>query len=141
MSDLGTSFRSPDRDSTVAGTRPSTPKNGKSGEANEKGVPTVITRTSSYTDTATVDDNKTAAPTVDESRLLSGSRLALVHIGFLTSILLVALDQTIVATALPKLASQFQASVPCIHPLQSPPSLRFSFLGLISSHGSFPPIF
>jgi hypothetical protein len=114
MADLGTPPRNVDRDSTVAGTRPPTPKRSserKSGDLNEKNVPNVMTRTSSYTDAATVDGNNTPAPTAEDSRLLSGSRLALVHLGFLTSILLVALDQTIVATALPKLASEFQASV------------------------------
>jgi hypothetical protein len=113
MADLGTPPRNVDRDSTVAGTRPPTPKaspNGKSGELNEKNVSNVMTRTSSYTD-ATVDGNNVGAPSPEDARLLSGSRLGLVHVGFLTSILLVALDQTIVATALPKLASQFQASV------------------------------
>ena len=114
MADLGTPPRNVDRDSTVAGTRPPTPKespNSKSGEFNEKNAPNVMTRTSSYTDAATVDGNNVTAPIPEDSRLLSGSRLALVHVWFLTSILLVALDQTIVATALPKLASQFEASV------------------------------
>jgi EmrB/QacA subfamily drug resistance transporter len=101
--------RNVDRDSTVAGTRPPTPKE-KSGDINEKGSARVMTRTSTLTDSATVDGNAVeAAANNADSRLLSGRRLALVHIGFLTSILLVALDQTIVATALPKLASEFQA--------------------------------
>jgi hypothetical protein len=114
MADLGTPPHNVDRDSTVAGTRPATPKespNSKNGELNEKNVPNVMTRTSSYTDAATVDGNNVAAPTPDDSRLLSGTRLGLVHAGFLTSILLVALDQTIVSTALPKIASQFEALV------------------------------
>jgi len=40
---------------------------------------------------------------------LTGAKLALAFIGMLLSILLVALDQTIVATALPKIASHFDA--------------------------------
>ncbi|CAG7852144.1 Uncharacterized MFS-type transporter C16A3.17c [Serendipita indica DSM 11827] len=48
-------------------------------------------------------------PIVDESMLLTGKKLALAHLGFLLAIFCVALDQTIVATALPKLASQFNA--------------------------------
>lgn len=101
--------RNADRDSTVAGTRPPTPKE-KNGDLNEKTSARVMTRTSTLTDSQTVDGNNTVATATEaDSRLLAGRRLALVHIGFLTSILLVALDQTIVATALPKLASEFQA--------------------------------
>ncbi|KAG8708850.1 hypothetical protein FRC09_001006 [Ceratobasidium sp. 395] len=53
----------------------------------------------------------TEAPTiVDENeRYLTGSRLFLVFVGMLMSILLIALDQTIVATALPIIASKFDA--------------------------------
>ncbi|KAG8810908.1 hypothetical protein FRC17_002709 [Serendipita sp. 399] len=54
------------------------------------------------------DQNK-AVPAGDESMLLTGKKLVLAHIGFLLAIFCVALDQTIVATALPKLASQFNA--------------------------------
>ncbi|PVG01377.1 ABC transporter [Serendipita vermifera] len=72
-----------------------------------------MTRTSTVTDTIADDATTTTAnkgeSTVDESRYISGRQLALVHTGFLSSVLLVALDQTIVATALPKLASQFNA--------------------------------
>ncbi|QRV80260.1 major facilitator superfamily transporter [Ceratobasidium sp. AG-Ba] len=51
-----------------------------------------------------------AATIVDDNdRYLSGSRLLLVFVGMLMSILLVALDQTIVATALPIIASKFDA--------------------------------
>ncbi|QRW08982.1 major facilitator superfamily transporter [Ceratobasidium sp. AG-Ba] len=51
-----------------------------------------------------------AATIVDENeRYLSGSRLLLVFVGMLMSILLIALDQTIVATALPVIASKFDA--------------------------------
>ncbi|KAG9043640.1 hypothetical protein FS842_001739, partial [Serendipita sp. 407] len=59
------------------------------------------------TEESTVKGEK--AIVVDESMLLTGKKLALAHIGFLLAIFCVALDQTIVATALPKLASQFNA--------------------------------
>ncbi|KAG8816578.1 hypothetical protein FRC17_000269, partial [Serendipita sp. 399] len=54
---------------------------------------------------------KSGIPGVDESTLLllTGKKLALAHIGFLLAVFCAALDQTIVATALPKLASQFNA--------------------------------
>ncbi|KAG8810080.1 hypothetical protein FRC17_003107 [Serendipita sp. 399] len=54
---------------------------------------------------------KSEIPGVDESTLLllTGKKLALAHIGFLLAVFCAALDQTIVATALPKLASQFNA--------------------------------
>jgi EmrB/QacA subfamily drug resistance transporter len=45
----------------------------------------------------------------DESRYLSGMKLFTVFLGFMCAILLVALDQTIVATALPKIVSEFNA--------------------------------
>ncbi|CAE6398889.1 unnamed protein product [Rhizoctonia solani] len=45
----------------------------------------------------------------NQSQYLTGVKLALAFIGMLLSILLVALDQTIVATALPKIASHFDA--------------------------------
>ncbi|CAE6512389.1 unnamed protein product [Rhizoctonia solani] len=53
----------------------------------------------------------TEAATVveDEDRYLSGMRLFAVFTGMLMSILLIALDQTIVATALPIIASKFDA--------------------------------
>ncbi|KAB5591533.1 Major facilitator (MFS1) transporter-like protein [Ceratobasidium theobromae] len=50
-----------------------------------------------------------AATVEDDSRYLTGSRLFLPFVGMLMSILLVALDQTIVATALPVIASKFNA--------------------------------
>lgn len=59
------------------------------------------------------DGNVATAPATEQnaapSTLLTGRKLALAHIGFLMAIFCVALDQTIVATALPKLASEFQA--------------------------------
>ncbi|KAG8796974.1 hypothetical protein FRC16_009340 [Serendipita sp. 398] len=51
-----------------------------------------------------------AASTADEqSRYLTGRRLWLVHTGILLSVFLVALDQSIVSTALPKMSSEFHA--------------------------------
>ncbi|KAJ7212655.1 ABC transporter [Mycena pura] len=44
-----------------------------------------------------------------ESTILTGKRLAVVFVAMLMSVLLVALDQTILATALPRIASDFQA--------------------------------
>lgn len=43
------------------------------------------------------------------STILTGRKLVLAHIGFLLSVLCFSLDQTIVTTALPKLASEFRA--------------------------------
>ncbi|KAG8975463.1 hypothetical protein FRB90_009523, partial [Tulasnella sp. 427] len=52
----------------------------------------------------------TAAPAgQDESKLVTGYKLILIFIGMLLSIFLVALDQTIVATAIPRIASEFNA--------------------------------
>ncbi|KAG9031729.1 hypothetical protein FRB95_002402 [Tulasnella sp. JGI-2019a] len=50
-----------------------------------------------------------SAPDDDESHYVDGYKLFLIFIGMLMSIFLVALDQTIVATAIPKIASDFQA--------------------------------
>jgi hypothetical protein len=46
---------------------------------------------------------------VHEDRHLHGTRLITVHIGILLSVFLVALDQSIVATAIPRIASRFNA--------------------------------
>ncbi|KAG8765015.1 hypothetical protein FRC16_008191, partial [Serendipita sp. 398] len=48
-------------------------------------------------------------PAADDSQYLTGRKLVLAHLGFLLAVFCFALDQTIVATALPKLASQFNA--------------------------------
>ncbi|PVF94121.1 ABC transporter [Serendipita vermifera] len=67
-----------------------------------------------------VADNKDAASVLEkpisvshdgqeETYLLTGKKLVLAHTGFLLAIFCTSLDQTIVATALPKLASQFNA--------------------------------
>ncbi|KAG8863135.1 hypothetical protein FRB96_009317 [Tulasnella sp. 330] len=45
----------------------------------------------------------------DESRFVDGYKLALIFIGMIMSVFLIALDQTIVATAIPKIASDFDA--------------------------------
>ncbi|KAG8903456.1 hypothetical protein FRC00_000078, partial [Tulasnella sp. 408] len=50
-----------------------------------------------------------AAPPVDESKIVGGYKLVLIFIGMMLSALLVALDQTIVATAIPRIASEFNA--------------------------------
>ncbi|KAJ7168993.1 major facilitator superfamily domain-containing protein [Mycena filopes] len=50
-----------------------------------------------------------AAPTADTSTILTGKRLAVVFVAMLLSLFLVALDQTILATALPRIASDFDA--------------------------------
>ncbi|KAG8957504.1 hypothetical protein FRC00_003864 [Tulasnella sp. 408] len=50
-----------------------------------------------------------AVPPVDESKIVGGYKLVLMFIGMLLSALLVSLDQTIVATAIPRIASEFNA--------------------------------
>ncbi|KAG9047821.1 hypothetical protein FS837_001417 [Tulasnella sp. UAMH 9824] len=50
-----------------------------------------------------------AVPLVDESKIVGGYKLVLMFIGMLLSALLVSLDQTIVATAIPRIASEFNA--------------------------------
>ncbi|KIO29114.1 hypothetical protein M407DRAFT_228447 [Tulasnella calospora MUT 4182] len=50
-----------------------------------------------------------AVPLQDESKLVGGYKLVLIFIGMMLSALLVALDQTIVATAIPRIASEFNA--------------------------------
>ncbi|GJN91916.1 hypothetical protein Rhopal_004941-T1 [Rhodotorula paludigena] len=53
----------------------------------------------------------TASPPAAEvdSKILTGTKLVLVFVGMLLSVLLVALDQTILAPALPVIASKFEA--------------------------------
>ncbi|KAJ7430496.1 ABC transporter [Mycena galericulata] len=48
-------------------------------------------------------------PAAMESTILSGKRLAIVFVAMLLSVLLIALDQTILATALPRIASDFDS--------------------------------
>lgn len=85
-----------------------------SAEQNAPTITPVASRTSKLDvkDFEKGDPNRESmAPTVvaDEDRYLTGSRLFLVFVGMLMSILLIALDQTIVATALPVIASKFDA--------------------------------
>ncbi|CAK5270693.1 unnamed protein product [Mycena citricolor] len=59
-----------------------------------------------------IQENEKAAvapPPVDQSTILTGKKLAIVFVAMLLSLLLVALDQTILATALPRIASDFNA--------------------------------
>ncbi|KAF7318484.1 MFS general substrate transporter [Mycena chlorophos] len=48
-------------------------------------------------------------PPVDDDTVLTGKKLAVVFIAMLLSLLLVALDQTILSTALPRIASDFDS--------------------------------
>jgi EmrB/QacA subfamily drug resistance transporter len=59
----------------------------------------------------TVTDEAREKPSVEpnESTILTGKRLAVVFVALLLSLLLIALDQTILATALPRIASDFDA--------------------------------
>ncbi|KIM88878.1 hypothetical protein PILCRDRAFT_243404 [Piloderma croceum F 1598] len=50
-----------------------------------------------------------AAPKFDESKILHGRRLFFAFVAMLLSVLLIALDQTIIAPALPVIASRFDA--------------------------------
>ncbi|KAJ7276744.1 transporter [Mycena rebaudengoi] len=56
-----------------------------------------------------VATEKAAKPASPASTVLKGKRLAFVYIAMLFCILLVALDQTILATALPRIASDFNS--------------------------------
>ncbi|KAJ7137537.1 ABC transporter [Mycena crocata] len=70
-------------------------------------------RTSSHTLGATeiaARDEKVPAPAAPEaSTILTGRKLAVVFVAMLLSILLIALDQTILSTALPRIASDFNS--------------------------------
>ncbi|KAJ7128268.1 ABC transporter [Mycena filopes] len=59
------------------------------------------------------EDKKTVGlpgpPVPDPSTILTGKRLAIVFVAMLLSLFLIALDQTILATALPRIASEFDA--------------------------------
>ncbi|KAJ7081783.1 transporter [Mycena belliarum] len=50
-----------------------------------------------------------SVPSLDPSTILTGRKLAIVFVAMLLSLLLIALDQTILATALPRIASDFSA--------------------------------
>ncbi|CAG7852158.1 Putative HC-toxin efflux carrier TOXA [Serendipita indica DSM 11827] len=60
-------------------------------------------------DPSTLEKAEAPANAPDESDILTGKRLWLIWSAFLLSVLLFALDNTIVSTALPKLASHFNA--------------------------------
>ncbi|KAJ7615653.1 ABC transporter [Mycena polygramma] len=53
--------------------------------------------------------NNTLHSTADTSTILTGKKLAIIFVALVLSLLLTALDQTILATALPRIASDFQA--------------------------------
>ncbi|KAJ7696847.1 ABC transporter [Mycena metata] len=55
------------------------------------------------------DEKDTELPVTDSSTILTGRKLAIVFVAILLSVLLIALDQTILATALPRIASDFDA--------------------------------
>jgi hypothetical protein len=117
MAELGTNTNTPsqmDRESTVVATRPTSPSANSIREkdalnkSSSNGV--AVTRTTSNTEVeGELEADADPREIADESRLLTGRRLALVHAGFLMAVLLFALDQTIVSTALPVLASKFDA--------------------------------
>ncbi|KAG8897414.1 hypothetical protein FRC01_011350, partial [Tulasnella sp. 417] len=60
-------------------------------------------------DSVTDEKAGTAVANDYEDKLVHGWKLILIFIGMLLSIFLVALDQTIVATAIPRIASEFNA--------------------------------
>jgi hypothetical protein len=114
MAELGTnSVQQVDRDSTVVATRPTSPTTEKDALHKSSSNAIAVTRTLSRTETGTIEGTLEAdadpSEIENESRLLTGRRLALVHAGFMMAVLLFALDQTIVSTALPVLASKFDA--------------------------------
>lgn len=108
-----------DQASTVVATRPTSPNAGSIRDTlNEKdnlkkssSTAIAVTRTASKTETTTLDADADDQVGVDPpiERLLTGRKLAFAHTGFLLAVLLFALDQTIVSTALPVLASKFDA--------------------------------
>ncbi|KAH7869788.1 major facilitator superfamily domain-containing protein [Lentinula edodes] len=61
----------------------------------------------------TVDDNTEVKPPVavaaPESTVVTGKKLAVIFVAMLLSLLLIALDQTILSTALPRIASDFNS--------------------------------
>jgi hypothetical protein len=59
--------------------------------------------------TPTATTTEVHRSSVHEDRHLQGMRLITVHTGLLLCVFLVALDQSIVATAIPRIASQFKA--------------------------------
>ncbi|KAF8143658.1 transporter [Mycena galopus ATCC 62051] len=56
-----------------------------------------------------IDEKGAVPPAVDSDMILTGAKLALVFVAILLSVLLIALDQTILSTALPRIASDFDS--------------------------------
>ncbi|CAG7852110.1 Putative HC-toxin efflux carrier TOXA [Serendipita indica DSM 11827] len=90
---------------TEANTRTATPVGFPKVDTLETNLTRVNSKANSKSDGAHIEE-KVAQ---DETQYLTGRKLALAHTGFLLAVFCFALDQTIVATALPKLASQFNA--------------------------------
>ncbi|KAJ7082359.1 ABC transporter [Mycena belliarum] len=55
------------------------------------------------------DEKAAATPAPEPSTILTGRKLAVVFVAMLLSLLLIALDQTILSTALPRIASDFNS--------------------------------
>lgn len=101
-------------DSTVAATRSTSPAETLQNTINDKELNKTDSNAVTLTRTVSKDEAVNATGGADDendknSHILTGRRLLLVHSGFLGAVLLFALDQTIVATALPVLASKFNA--------------------------------
>ncbi|KAJ7775383.1 transporter [Mycena metata] len=64
---------------------------------------------SSRDETVTAEPPAAAPPPANPSTVLTGKRLAVVFVAMLLSLFLVALDQTVLATALPRIASDYNA--------------------------------
>ena len=76
----------------------------KKTESENQEAPTLVVSSAEDADTA----QKTDRPTLpSHDTFLHGRQLVLVHGGLLTTTFLVALDQSIVSTALPRIASEF----------------------------------
>lgn len=82
-------------------------------EAEKAIAPEEATRVNSRTSVQPANESRPDTAIMEakneEHQYLTGARLWLVHTGILLSVFLVALDQSIVSTALPKLSSEFQA--------------------------------
>ncbi|KAJ7580571.1 ABC transporter [Mycena floridula] len=79
----------------------STPMDARSSSDNTVGAPSIR---------SVAGDEKTPGPPVPvPSTILTGSKLAIVFVAMLLSLLLIALDQTILSTALPRIASDFDS--------------------------------
>jgi hypothetical protein len=79
---------------------------------NEGELPVVAPSTTNEKATLANDPSDESTPTLvaeEESTILTGRKLAIVFCALLASLLLIALDQTILATALPRIASDFNS--------------------------------